>query len=101
MDILIVMCIGVLIGNRIFPEKYKRLNEKLQVICTVLLIFSMGVTLGQRDNFLHELTSLGFTSFLFFFIPTVLSILLVFILTRIFMERKNKEKTIKNTKEES
>ena len=29
MDILLVMCIGVLIGNRFFPEKWKKGNEKI------------------------------------------------------------------------
>lgn len=30
MDILLVMCVGVLIGNRFFPEKYKRFNANFR-----------------------------------------------------------------------
>lgn len=86
MDILIVMCIGVLIGNRIYPADKKKLNEYIQLICTLLLIFSMGVMLGNKDNFFQELTSLGLSSFLFFLIPTVLSIILVYFLTNHFMK---------------
>lgn len=88
MDILLVMCLGVLVGNRVFPMKYQGINERLQVLCTVLLIFSMGVMLGRRENFLQELTTLGWQSFLFFFLPTVLSTVLVYLLTRFWMEKK-------------
>lgn len=91
MEILIVMCLGVLIGNRLFPERYKKLNEKLQTACTVTLIFCMGVTLGSRENFIHELKSLGSLSFLFFLIPTLLSIALVYTLTRRTMNGAGKE----------
>ena len=88
MDILLVMCVGVLIGNRFFPEKYKRFNAKLQVVCTVLLIFCMGVTLGSRENFLQELGSLGLTSFL---IPAGFSLILVYGLTRKFMTSRSEK----------
>ena len=78
-----------------FPEKYKKINEKLQVVCTILLIFCMGVTLGSRDHFLQELGTLGWTSFLFFLFPAGGSLLLVYGLTRKFMpsekEKKKKE----------
>ena len=46
----------------------------------------MGVGLGQRDGFFSGLISLGFTSFLFFLIPTILSIAVVYLLTRWFMD---------------
>ena len=51
------------------------------------MIFSMGVMLGKKDHFFEELSSLGLTSFLFFLIPTVLSIGLVYWLTRVFMKK--------------
>lgn len=89
MDILIVMCLGVLVGNRIFPRKGKKLNEYLQLLCTLLLIFSMGVMLGSKENFFQELASLGITSFLFFLVPTVLSIFAVYFLTKRFLEKKH------------
>lgn len=91
MDILLVMCVGVLIGNRWFPQKYKRANEILQVACTVLLIFCMGVTLGGRSNFLEELASMGAVSFLFFLFPVGFSLILVYLLTKRFMPEKVKQ----------
>lgn len=62
-------------------------NEYLSLFCTFILIFSMGVMLGKKDHFFEELSSLGLTSFLFFLIPTVLSIGLVYWLTRVFMKK--------------
>lgn len=53
--------------------------------------FSMGVMLGQKENFLSELSSLGLKSFLFFLIPTLVSIILVYILTKRFMEKKHSD----------
>lgn len=97
MDILLVMCVGVLIGNRWFPQKYKKANELLQVACTVLLIFCMGVTLGGRSNFLEELASMGAVSFLFFLFPVGFSLILVYLLTKRFMPEKAKREKVKGT----
>ena len=58
MDVIIIMCLGVLVGKKVFPRKWKRINEFLQTICTMLLIFSMGVLLGSRNDFLTEIGSL-------------------------------------------
>lgn len=91
MDILIIMCIGIVIGNKCFPKKLRKVNEIGQIICTVLLIFSMGVILGRRDNFIHDLLNLGWTSFLFFLIPAVFSTILVYLLTRKFMKQNHRK----------
>ena len=36
-----IMVLGIGIG-RIFPADHKGKNERLQLVCTLLLIFSMG-----------------------------------------------------------
>lgn len=86
MDILIVMCLGILVGRFIVSRRIQKGNEYLSLICTFVLIFSMGVMLGEKENFLEELSYLGFSSFLFFLIPTVLSIGVVYVLTKRFMQ---------------
>ena len=88
MKIFIVMGIGILIGRFLMIGKLKKWNEHLAMLCTLLLIFSMGVMLGQKENFLSELSSLGLKSFLFFLIPTIVSIILVYVLTRRFIDKK-------------
>ena len=52
MDVIVIMCIGVLAGKFLLPRNLNRWNQILQVVCTLLLIFSMGVLLGSRENFL-------------------------------------------------
>ena len=47
--------------------------------------------LGRKEGFLHQLLTLGAQSFLFFLIPTVLSIVVVYVLTRRFMKRPNQD----------
>ncbi len=93
MDVIFIMCLGVLVGKFFFPEGWKRINEILQTVCTVLLIFAMGVMLGSREDFVSEITSLGMQSIIFFLIPSVFSVIAVYPLTRLFLEkRRGKEK---------
>ena len=86
MGILLVMCMGILVGKFLFPPKAKKWNEAVSLGCTLLLIFSMGVMLGQKEDFLKELSALGAKSFLFFLLPTLLSVLAVYLLTKRFMK---------------
>ena len=55
MDILIVMCIGILVGRLPLLRRMKKKNEGLSLLCTFLLIFAMGVMLGEKENFFEEL----------------------------------------------
>lgn len=92
MDIFIIMGVGILIGRFLMTGKLKKWNERLAMLCTLLLIFSMGVMLGQKENFLDELSSLGLKSLLFCLIPTLVSIVIVYVLTRRFMDKKETER---------
>ena len=89
MDVLIVMCFGILAGRFLVPNRAKKENEFISLACTFLLILSMGATLRKDQNFMSNLSSLGLSSLLFFFIPTVLSILIVYVLTKKFMEKRD------------
>ena len=88
MDILVIMGLGILVGNKFFLKQHKKINERMQITCTVLLIFSMGIMLGKRENFLQELSTLGVQSFIYFIIPTIFSVIFVYFLSKYFMERK-------------
>ena len=52
----------------------------------------MGVSMGQRENFLGDLASMGWVSFLFFLIPAAMSTVFVFFLAKWFLNRKGKVK---------
>lgn len=93
MKTLLIMCAGIAAGRFLSSSsKIKIINEKFALFCTLILIFSMGVMLGQRENFFADLASLGIASFMFFLIPTLLSILFVYLLTKYFMEKKEDSK---------
>ena len=81
MDTILVMAAGVAVG-RFFPAKYRKQNEWVQLACTLLLIFSMGLGLGQQPDFFSDLAALGLSSLLFFLLPTAGSVAAVWLLTR-------------------
>ena len=63
MDVIVIMCIGVLAGKFLLPRNLNRWNQILQVVCTLFLIFSMGVLLGSQkyrsvfaDTFVMNMT---------------------------------------------
>lgn len=82
MEIIVAMLAGCAIGATVFPARLSRLNALLQTVATTLLIFSMGVMLGSREDFLSELGSVGAASLAFCLLPTALSTVLVYALTR-------------------
>lgn len=92
MDVIIVMCLGILAGRFLVPKGARKGNDRISMVCTALLIFSMGVMLGKKEHFLEELSSLGLSSLLFFLVPTALSILVVFFLTKKFMQKDKSDK---------
>lgn len=67
MDVLIVMCLGIIVGRFIVPNSAKKWSELTSIICTFILILSMGIKLGKNENFLNDLSTLGLSSLLFFF----------------------------------
>lgn len=81
MDTILVMAAGVAVG-RFFPAKYRKQNEWVQLACTLLLIFSMGLGFGQQPDFFSDLAALGLSSLLFFLLPTAGSVAAVWLLTR-------------------
>lgn len=85
MEILVVMCVGVVIGATVFPDSLKRANATLTLAATGLLIFSMGAMLGGREGFLDDLATLGLASLAFAVLPIVLSTAAVYGLSRAFM----------------
>lgn len=86
MLILALMAVGVLIGMKWFPLEHSKKNATFQIICTALLIFCMGVKLGARPNLLRELATIGWQSAIFSLIPIATSVLVVYFLTRKFMQ---------------
>lgn len=92
MAVLAVMCLGVLLGAKIVPERWKGWNEKGQMICTLLLIFCMGVLLGRREGLADQLASLGLGSLVLAVLPMAGSVALVWPLTRWLLKAEKRRK---------
>lgn len=82
MLIMIIMLAGVLIGLRFFPPKYNRINLRLQTVCTALLIFAMGVSLGSQPDFLKKVSAMGLQSLTLTLLAILFSVLLCWLMTR-------------------
>lgn len=81
MDILIVMCLGILAGRFLVPSHGQKRGGRFPGL-HFPADFCHGQPAGQRENFWQELSQLGVSSALFFAIPTLLSIVIVFFLTK-------------------
>lgn len=80
-----IMCLGVLVGAAVFPQKLKGWNSRLQTAVTALLIFIMGVGLGSRSDFLSEVAEIGLESLVLAVVPAALSVAVVYPLSRKFL----------------
>ncbi len=92
MDILLVMAIGFVIGFLLFPNKKLTFSHIIQFVCIYLLIFSMGIILGSKENFKEELYTIGFQSFIFAIIPIIFSVIFVYFLTVKLLKKKDSKK---------
>ena len=87
MDVLAVMCLGILAGRFLGSCSYEERKRVNLLTLYFSLNFFDGSYVGKKENFFEELSSLGWSSLLLFLIPTILSIILVFFLTEIFMKK--------------
>lgn len=89
METILIMCLGVLVGATVFPDRLKKWNQRFQTAATALLIFTMGVGLGSRPGFLAEIGEMGLESLVLALVPAALSAAVVYPLSRRFLEKKD------------
>ncbi len=87
----ILMLLGVFIGARLLPEKYRRWNGTLQIIITIALLFTMGVSLGAQPGFFADLREMGLVSLLYAVGGVVFSAVVVWLLAKLFLRKKEEE----------
>lgn len=82
-SIIIFLIVGILLGNRLsLKDKGKKINEKAQLIGLLLLLFSMGISIGANSDVVSNLNSIGLQAFVFALLTTLGSIICVFIVSR-------------------
>ena len=88
-DIFLVVGIGFFIGYKgLIKEKGIKLNSKLQTVWLMLLIFCMGVSIGRNGDIVKNLPLLGGKAILFAVMTSVCSIIVVYILSNLFLEKE-------------
>ena len=88
-DIFLVVGVGFFIGYRgLIHEKGIKLNSKLQTVWLMLLIFCMGVSIGRNGDIVKNLPILGGKAILFAVMTSLCSIIVVYILSNLFLEKE-------------
>ncbi|MEA1975667.1 MAG: hypothetical protein U9N10_09030 [Bacillota bacterium] len=82
-SILLILIIGITIGSTInFSEKFIKLNGKLQYVGVIILLFTMGISLGLNKSLLTKLNSIGIIALTFAILTSFFSIILVYLVTK-------------------
>lgn len=82
-SIIIFLIAGILLGNRLnLGERGKKVNEKVQMVGLLLLLFSMGISIGANEDVVGNLNSIGLQAFIFAAFTTLGSILCVYLVSR-------------------
>lgn len=90
--ILVSLVIGIVIGIIGFiPKKYMKFNSKFQQIGVILLLFSMGASIGANKELIMELKTLGLKAITFALLTCLFSILFTYLTTSRFLKQKMEE----------
>lgn len=86
--IFIVLALGFVVGFRgILKEKGLKINAKLQTVWLMLLIFCMGVSIGRNGDIIQALPSLGGKALLYAVLAVIGSIVVVYLLIKVFLRK--------------
>lgn len=90
---MIALALGFIIGYRkLISDKGIRMNGKLQTVWLLLLIFSMGMSIGMDKELFSKLPSLGWKGILFAVVCSAGSVICVYIFSKLFFREEEKEK---------
>ncbi|KPU45452.1 hypothetical protein OXPF_06850 [Oxobacter pfennigii] len=90
--ISVSLIMGIIIGlSKLLPEKIIKNNSKFQQAGVVLLIFSMGASIGADKELLKSLSAIGLKAFVFAFLACLLSTSALFFLSKKFIRGAEKE----------
>lgn len=87
----VIMLLGAILGYFLLKIKEPlrlciiNYNNKIQLISVALIIFIMGINLGSMENFVQKMIMLGGQSFIFAIIPTLFSIIIVYVFSKLFI----------------
>lgn len=89
--IFLVLIVGFLIGyGGVLSQRQISWNGRLQTVWLLLLIFSMGVSIGKNGEVMQNLSVLGFRALVFAVFAIIGSVACVFVISRYFLEKGEK-----------
>ncbi len=84
-----LLSLGMILSRmNIFGEGVYRSLGKLQTLCLMILITSMGINLGMNDEIIKSLATIGIKGVLFGVATVVLSVFFVHIVVRLFFGKE-------------
>ena len=87
--IIVSLLAGVLVGLLgIVPKKYMRFNSRFQQAGVILLLFSMGASIGANRELILKLKSIGLKSITFALLACLFSILFTYLVTSKFLGQR-------------
>lgn len=90
--ILISLVIGIVIGLLgIIPKKYMKFNSRFQQIGVVLLLFSMGASIGSNKELILNIKILGLKAVTFALLTCLFSIIFTYMTTSKFLKQSMEE----------
>ena len=93
LKIMIALALGFIIGYRkLLSDKGIQINGRLQTVWLLLLIFSMGMSIGMDKELFSKLPSLGWKGILFAVVCSAGSVIAVYIFSKLFFKQEEKEK---------
>lgn len=80
---------GMIIGiSGKIPEKYMKYNTRFQRVGIVLLLFSMGASIGSNRKMLGQIQFIGFKAFSFALLACLFSVIITYIVTKKYLGDK-------------
>lgn len=84
-----LLLLGMLLSRlNLFGEKVYGSLGKLQTLCLIILLTSMGINLGMNDEIVKSLATIGVKGVTFGIATTLLSVLFVNIVVRLFFRKE-------------
>ena len=59
MDVILIMCLGILVGRLFIPDCAKKSNERISLICSVPFDFFNGSDAGEKRTFSGRVIFIG------------------------------------------
>lgn len=87
--IIVSLLVGIILGIiGIIPNKFMKYNSIIQKAGIILLIFSMGMSIGNDSNLLLNIKALGLKGLVFSIFTVVFSILFLYLYSLIYYKDK-------------